>query len=56
MRDYKMKVVSKEKAEAKGLAPAIDFFRPAEYTKKREITRGTKAQRSGRGFTVIEPK
>lgn len=56
MRDYKMKVVSREKAESKGLAPTIDSLRPAEYTKKREVTRGTKAQRSGRGFTVTEPK
>lgn len=57
MRDYKMKVVEKaKKTEHKGILPMVDAFKPSEYTHKREVTRGTKAQRSGRGFTVTESK
>lgn len=54
--DYGMKTVSQEKAKAKPLAPAYESLMPAEYTKTRGVTRGTKAQRSGRGFTITEKK
>jgi ribosomal protein L13E len=52
-----MKVIDrKPKAKSKGLAPAYESLMPAEYTYKKGVTRGTKAQRSGRGFTITEPK
>lgn len=51
-----MKVINREKKERKGLLPAYESLKPSQYKTKSAVTRGTKAQRSGRGFTITEPK